>query len=107
VLIRAVLPVNGTDIMCSRRSTTDIKKLANGPGKLTTAFSISLGDNGKDLTDAGNSPVGLTINELGLMPGESSILRTPRIGISNAKEKYLRFVLKDTDRFKKLVMQEP
>ncbi|HEX7561009.1 MAG TPA: DNA-3-methyladenine glycosylase [Candidatus Humimicrobiaceae bacterium] len=107
VLIRAVLPVNGKDIMGSRRNTTDIKKLANGPGKLTTAFCISLGDNGKDLTDSGNSPGGLTINELGLMPDESSILQTPRIGISNAKEKYLRFVLKDPDRFKKLVMPEP
>jgi DNA-3-methyladenine glycosylase len=107
VLIRAVLPVNGTDIMCLRRNTTDIKKIANGPGKLTTAFCISLGDNGRDLTDGSNSPVGLTINELGLMPCESGILQTPRIGVSNAKEKYLRFVLKDPDRFKKLVMPEP
>jgi DNA-3-methyladenine glycosylase len=103
VLIRAVLPVNGTDIMCKRRNTSDIKKLANGPGKLTAAFCIGLDDNGKDLTAAGNSPGDLTINELAVIPDETSILRTPRIGISNAKEKYLRFVLKDPDRFKNLL----
>jgi DNA-3-methyladenine glycosylase len=107
VLIRAVLPVCGTDIMCSRRNTSDIKKLANGPGKLTTAFCIGSDDNGKDLTVAGNSPGDLTIIELAAIPDEASILQTTRIGISSAKEKYLRFVLKDPDRFKKLVMTEP
>jgi DNA-3-methyladenine glycosylase len=103
VLIRAVLPVSGINVMCARRNTSDIKKLADGPGKLTAAFCIGSGDNGKDLTAGGNSPGGLTINELAVMPDETSILRTPRIGISNAKEKYLRFVLKDPDGFKNLL----
>lgn len=99
VLIRALFPISGIDIMSIRRNTGDIKKLANGPGKTTIALCIDISDNGKDLTGTGNLPGDLTIHDLGIAPDSASILQTPRIGISSAKEKHLRFVLKDTGIF--------
>jgi DNA-3-methyladenine glycosylase (3mg) len=99
VLIRAVLPISGTGIMRIRRNTMDIKKLANGPGKLTIAFGIDFSDNGKDLTGGCNNSDDLTIHELDINLDSRNILQTPRIGITNAKEKHLRFVLKDTGIF--------
>jgi DNA-3-methyladenine glycosylase len=99
VLIRAVLPISGTDIMIMRRNTREIKKLANGPGKLTRAFGIDFSDNGKDLTGGCNSSCDLTIHGLDSKLDSRNILQTPRIGITNAKEKRLRFVLKDTGIF--------
>jgi DNA-3-methyladenine glycosylase len=99
VLIRALLPISGTDIMSMRRNTRDIKKLANGPGKITIALCIDINDNGKDLTYTRNLPGDLTIHNLGIAPCSNNILQTPRIGISTAKEKHLRFVLKDTGIF--------
>ena len=99
VLIRSVLPISGTDIMSVRRNTNDIKKLANGPGKLTIAFGIDSDDNGKDLTGEGNPLGDLTIHELYISLDSINILQTPRIGISIAKDEQLRFVLKDTGIF--------
>jgi len=99
VLIRAVLPISGTDTMAMRRNTRDIKKLANGPGKLTIAFCIDFSDNGKDLTGGCNNSVDLTIHDLDINLDSRNILQTPRIGITNAKEKQLRFVLKDIGIF--------
>lgn len=47
VLIRAVQPLRGIDVMCERRRTDEIKKLASGPGRLCQAFAIDLGFNGE------------------------------------------------------------
>jgi DNA-3-methyladenine glycosylase len=47
VLIRAVEPARGLDLMKRRRGTEDIRKLASGPGRLCQAFGIDLAMNGK------------------------------------------------------------
>jgi DNA-3-methyladenine glycosylase len=47
VLIRAVEPTRGIDRMRDRRETSEIRKLASGPGRLCQAFGIDLRDNGK------------------------------------------------------------
>jgi len=99
VLIRALIPISGIDIMSMRRNTVDIKKLANGPGKITIALCIDFNDNGRDLTSTRNLPGDLTIHDLGTEQWSNNILQTPRIGISSAKEKNLRFVLKDKGIF--------
>jgi DNA-3-methyladenine glycosylase len=99
VLIRSLLPLSGIDIMSMRRNTGDIKNLVNGPGKITIALSIDMKDNGKDLTCTGNLTDDLTILDQGMTPDNNIILQTPRIGISYAKDKNLRFVLKDTGIF--------
>ena len=51
VLIRAVEPIEGIEIMQKRRKTNDLINLTNGPGKLTKAFGITKDYNGKDLTN--------------------------------------------------------
>lgn len=50
VLIRAVEPVEGIDIMRARRGPMKDKNLTSGPGKLCIAFGIDRSLNGADLT---------------------------------------------------------
>jgi DNA-3-methyladenine glycosylase len=47
VLIRAAEPTRGIELMQERRGTTDLRKLASGPGRLCEAFGIDLSHNGE------------------------------------------------------------
>jgi DNA-3-methyladenine glycosylase len=89
VLIRALEPVAGIDLMRARRPTArSDHDLASGPGKLTLAMDITRRLNGADMT-RGNLVVRL--------PGVEApveILTTARIGITKCAELPLRFVLK-------------
>jgi DNA-3-methyladenine glycosylase len=50
VLIRAIEPLRGLDLMARRRrKSADSRELTNGPGKLTQALSITGTDYGRDL----------------------------------------------------------
>ncbi|MCI1958282.1 MAG: DNA-3-methyladenine glycosylase [Clostridia bacterium] len=49
VLIRALEPIEGIELMKKRRKTDDIKKLTSGPGKLCSAMGIDRGLYGCDL----------------------------------------------------------
>ena len=50
VLIRAIEPVSGIDLMAQRRhKPPDSRELTNGPGKLTNALAITGADYGRDL----------------------------------------------------------
>src|SRR5689334_8216577 len=46
VLIRAVEPVEGVELIQRRRKTSELRKLASGPGKLCLAMSIDKALNG-------------------------------------------------------------
>ena len=99
VLIRAVEPLHGIESMMKRRTKNKkgahrnnellLKNLTNGPAKLAQAFSFTTKDSGIDLTGdeifIAHAP---TISR-------SKIMRSKRIGISKAKNKLLRFYLKD------------
>lgn len=76
VLIRAVEPILGLEIMSARRNVpADKKVLTNGPGKLCAAFGISRAHNGRDLT-RGN---------LFLSEGEvGAVGRSRRVGVDYA-----------------------
>ncbi|HEY4117205.1 MAG TPA: DNA-3-methyladenine glycosylase, partial [Byssovorax sp.] len=51
VLVRAVEPVAGADLMSTRRGLpTDARALTNGPGKLCRALAIGADQRGVDLT---------------------------------------------------------
>jgi DNA-3-methyladenine glycosylase len=86
VLIRAVEPLEGLDLMAARRGLAggDPRALCSGPGKLAQAFGITLDDHGRDLLA---DPV------LGIVPGPgpAAITIGPRIGITKATEAELRF----------------
>jgi DNA-3-methyladenine glycosylase len=82
VLIRAVEPTAGIEEMIERRGTTDLKKLASGPGRLCQAFGIDARFNGK--------PVGGEIKVIERV-GAPKISSGPRIGITRATELAWRF----------------
>ncbi|MEO1059256.1 MAG: DNA-3-methyladenine glycosylase [Actinomycetota bacterium] len=78
VLVRAVEPVVGYDVMLRRRGGR--QPVANGPGKLCQALAIDLGHNGLDLLDASSA---VMLNDDGIDPPQSPTIG-PRIGISVA-----------------------
>jgi DNA-3-methyladenine glycosylase len=94
VLFRALEPLAGIDEMARARSvgidsTRDLRKLTSGPGRLAEAFGITRErDNGKDLTSARSD---LFIADDGYRVRR--ILTTPRIGITKAAERPLRYVI--------------
>ena len=83
VLIRALQPLEGEELMASRRGRS--RDLCNGPGRLTQALDIDLAFDGQDLT-SGN----LTISE-GTRP--DGIVQTTRIGISRGTELPWRYLV--------------
>jgi DNA-3-methyladenine glycosylase len=92
VLIRALEPLEGLDTMARLRGLSIPAKsrmLTSGPGRLCQALGITRAThNGLDVTLA-ESP--LQMLDDGFRP--SSILATPRIGISKAMDEPLRFVM--------------
>ncbi|MBT2690691.1 DNA-3-methyladenine glycosylase [Bacillus sp. ISL-47] len=51
ILIRAVQPVDGIELMKQRRNIEIPKNLTNGPGKLTKALGITMGDYGSSFSE--------------------------------------------------------
>jgi DNA-3-methyladenine glycosylase len=94
VLFRAVEPVEGLAEMargrgCALDEVRDLRLLTSGPGRLAEAFGITRErDNGKDLTSAQSD---LWIGEDDFRPRK--IVVTPRIGITKAAERPLRYIL--------------
>ncbi|MCB0403847.1 MAG: DNA-3-methyladenine glycosylase [Bdellovibrionales bacterium] len=88
VLLRALEPLAGEGQMRRNRKLRDKNHfgISNGPGKLTQAFSIDLRFDGKrfDRED-------FKLVDLGESLGDKQVAQSPRIGISKAKERLLRF----------------
>jgi DNA-3-methyladenine glycosylase len=88
VLIRALEPVAGIELMWRRRPTVKrIEQLAAGPGRLTMAMGITRKQNGLDVT---HGPLHLREPK---RKQEIKIAATPRIGISKCADWPLRFVI--------------
>jgi len=87
VLIRAVEPVEGIEIMQRRRKTKKLENLCNGPGKLTQAFGITRKQNNVSLLTGD-----FRIYDSKIKP---KITTTTRIGLSAGKELPLRFYITD------------
>ncbi|MCL5069366.1 MAG: DNA-3-methyladenine glycosylase [Actinobacteria bacterium] len=97
VLIRAIEPLHGINLMVNRRSTDMLGNLTNGPGKLTQAFGIKKNFNGMDLTNMGSSIFVIDGKEFGkqFQADKKEIVSKSRIGIKNGTDKLLRFYIKD------------
>ena len=89
VLIRALEPVAGTELMHGRRpAARRPEDLASGPAKLTMSMGITRALNGADLTRGA-----LTVHEPPT-PRHIEIAVTPRIGIRECVEWPLRFMIR-------------
>lgn len=89
VLIRAVQPLVGDDILEKRRNRNGAE-VTNGPAKLCQALDITKQMNGHDLEKA---PLRLLLQP----PLEDGITQTIRVGISKAKDIPWRFYITDND----------
>jgi DNA-3-methyladenine glycosylase len=86
VLIRALEPIEGIELMQARRGMTRLKDLCSGPGKLTQALGIELVDNGGDLSVG---PVVIARRPRAWR--DVAIAASKRIGITKATELEWRF----------------
>ena len=82
VLIRALEPVLGLDLMQRRRNTKLLQNLCSGPGKVCQALGITKNEYGLDLCDSA-SP--LRLIRYRRIP-DQIIASSPRINVAYAKE---------------------
>ncbi|HEU4463250.1 MAG TPA: DNA-3-methyladenine glycosylase, partial [Solirubrobacterales bacterium] len=82
--IRALEPTHGLEAMRERRGERPDADLCSGPGKLTEALGIGLGENEADLT---RDPFLLAPPQR----GRPEVVTGPRIGITKAVERPWRF----------------
>ena len=93
VLIRALEPIEGIDLMKKRRRTEEVCNLASGPGKLCQAFVIAKSLNGTEM--CGNV---LYVEDRS--EPRPKILARPRIGVDYAgkwKDKPWRFLIRGSE----------
>ncbi len=89
VLIRAVEPIDGIDVMKKLRGATDEHQLANGPAKFCKAFGIDRRDNATKCSGDLVIYDAQTINS-------KKIDASKRIGISHDIDLPWRFFIKDS-----------
>ncbi len=85
VLIRALEPTHGLDVMRGRRGVSSDRALCSGPGKLCQALGINGDDDGRPLDEP----------PFELLPrtGTPPIVTGPRIGITRAADRSWRYGL--------------
>lgn len=84
ILVRAIEPVEGLELMEARRNMSISKKEScNGPGKFTRCMSISKAQNGIDLSSKQSE---LWIEDRGVKILKNNIIAGPRVGMSTAEE---------------------
>ncbi len=81
VLIRAIQPIEGVEVMLARRGGRDTL----GPGKLTQAMGITKSENQVNLTE---STSGLWIEAGEIIP-EKNVTKSPRVGLNKTPEPWL------------------
>jgi DNA-3-methyladenine glycosylase len=86
VLLRAVEPLEGIDLMKRFRKSDDLRNLARGPGRLAAALDIDQRLDGVDLCADGSLWLGRAVREVG------QIRTAVRIGITREVKRPLRFL---------------
>ncbi len=89
VLVRAIEPLLGVELMVRRRGTDQVLQLARGPARLCEALAIDRRLDGWRLSLGRRLWIA---RGDGQTPREDQVVATPRIGISQAQEELLRFV---------------
>jgi DNA-3-methyladenine glycosylase len=95
VLIRALKPWKGEELLMERMNVKSLKRITSGPGKLTKALGIDRDYNGKNLLS--NE---VWIEDLGEKISKGNCVASPRIGIDYAGKDALlpwRFSVKDSE----------
>jgi DNA-3-methyladenine glycosylase len=95
VLIRAIRPVEGLDVIAARRNSQPQSAWTDGPAKLTFALNIAKALNGADLCDLHSA---LFIEQDQPVP-DAQVVQTARVGLFHTPEPWKsipwRFVVKD------------
>lgn len=103
VLIRAIHPLKGVNLMKRLRKTNKLKMLTSGPGRWTQAFAIDKGFHGK--------PVYSIKEDLKLVEGigvkRGEIGYSHRIGVTKDLHIPLRFYIRDDPYVSKRVKIKP
>jgi DNA-3-methyladenine glycosylase len=86
VLIRALEPVDGLELMRARRGLERVEELCSGPGKLTQALGVGLAHNGSSLVDG---PI--EVHARDRRAAAPRIVMGERIGITKAADLPWRF----------------
>ena len=85
LLLRAIEPIEGIEIMKRLRGTAKVTDLARGPGRLAAALQIDLRLDGVDLCADGPLWLGAAVRD------PARILTSPRVGITREVDRPLRF----------------
>jgi len=93
VLLRALEPTAGLELMRARRGFDDPRRLCSGPAKLTQALAITMADNGAPacVGDGRFAVLGRDGEEV-----TPRVVATPRIGVSAGAEALWRFIDADS-----------
>jgi DNA-3-methyladenine glycosylase len=92
ILIRAVEPLEGIELMRKHRGCTEMLDLTRGPGRLAAAFQINRGHDGLDLCGEGALWLGAIVPRKKTKNGHAiNVGQSVRIGISRAADHLLRF----------------
>ena len=94
ILVRAIEPLFGLDLMEKRRPVARPRELTNGPGKLCEAMDLNGAFNGVDLCDP-KSPLLIAQNPAlkSFLREHGPVITTTRIGIVKAAALPLRYYL--------------
>ncbi len=88
VLLRAVEPLSGINLMRGRRKVDDVFNLCSGPGKLCSAFGIDRKLNGSDVNEK------IFVYDYKKIK-DKDIVKSSRIGIKEGKEYEWRFCVRN------------
>jgi DNA-3-methyladenine glycosylase len=101
VLIRALEPAWGLDVMRARRGRKDARELCSGPGKLTEALEVGLAENGSSLL----GPPFELAGRAGAWR-DVEVVTAPRIGITRAAELPWRFCVAGSEFLSRAIPRE-
>jgi DNA-3-methyladenine glycosylase len=94
ILLRGLEPIVGVKQMMANRSVEKLTEIASGPGKLAKALGITTGQKGLDVA-------GSRFYLLDDKTPAGKVWCSPRIGLTDGKDKLWRFFIKDNPHVSK------